>query len=221
MNIAELAKFRGGVGVDTISELTSASGVTIDSVLLKDNAITATGISVATITEYASGSGVTVDGILLKDNVITGDATGVKLKGGDGTAIPAGMVGESALSGTTVRSGTNGDTYSVRSSTVPNVSGSVLTSMIAITLNKGNYLVSGHVNGYSNAGVNFVTNLQVGATAVVANRLVTLAANAATDSFFCIPIRITADNTVVAIYGAVTSGTAGTWGNELFATRIG
>jgi len=36
MNISELAKFRGGVSVDTISELTSASGVTIDGVLLKD-----------------------------------------------------------------------------------------------------------------------------------------------------------------------------------------
>ena len=36
MNISELAKFRGGVSVDTITELTSASGVTIDSMLIKD-----------------------------------------------------------------------------------------------------------------------------------------------------------------------------------------
>ncbi len=36
MNISELANFRGGVSVDTISELTSASGVTIDSMLIKD-----------------------------------------------------------------------------------------------------------------------------------------------------------------------------------------
>jgi hypothetical protein len=36
MNIAELSKFRGGVSVDTISELTSASGVTIDGMLIKD-----------------------------------------------------------------------------------------------------------------------------------------------------------------------------------------
>ena len=36
MNIAELAKFRGGVSVDTITELTSASGVTIDGMIIKD-----------------------------------------------------------------------------------------------------------------------------------------------------------------------------------------
>jgi hypothetical protein len=36
MNIGELAKFRGGVSADTISEMTSDSGVTIDALLLKD-----------------------------------------------------------------------------------------------------------------------------------------------------------------------------------------
>jgi len=36
MNISELAKFRGGVSVDTITELTSDSGVTIDGMLIKD-----------------------------------------------------------------------------------------------------------------------------------------------------------------------------------------
>lgn len=36
MDVGELAKFRGGASVDNISELTNASGVTIDSVLLKD-----------------------------------------------------------------------------------------------------------------------------------------------------------------------------------------
>lgn len=40
MNIGELAKFRGGIGTDTISEVTSASGVTIDSVLCKDGSVT-------------------------------------------------------------------------------------------------------------------------------------------------------------------------------------
>jgi len=101
MNISELAKFRGGVSVDTITELTSASGVTIDGILLKDSSVTATSrVSTSTITESASGSGVTIDGILLKDNVITGDATGVKLQGGDGTAVPAGMVGYTQISAT-------------------------------------------------------------------------------------------------------------------------
>jgi hypothetical protein len=68
MNISELAKFRGGVSVDTINELTSASGVTADGVLLKDAAVTATGgVTTPTISEAVSGSGVTVDGVLLRD----------------------------------------------------------------------------------------------------------------------------------------------------------
>jgi hypothetical protein len=138
-----------------------------------------------------------------------------------GVAPAAGVIGESALTGTTLRSGTGGTAYTVRSTTVPNVSGSVETLMIGITLNKGVYLVSGHANGYSNAGVNFVTNFRIGATAITANRLVTLAAGAAADSFFSIPVTITSDNTVVAIYGSVSSGTAGTWGNEITAVRIG
>jgi hypothetical protein len=138
-----------------------------------------------------------------------------------GVAPAAGVIGESALTGTTLRSGTGGTAYTVRSTTVPNVSGSVETLMIGITLNKGVYLVSGHANGYSNTGVNFVTNFRIGATAITANRLVTLAAGAAADSFFSIPVTITSDNTVVAIYGSVSFGTAGTWGNEITAVRIG
>jgi hypothetical protein len=68
MNISELSKFRGGVSVDTINELTSASGVTADGVLLKDAAVTATGgVTTPTISEAVSGSGVTVDGVLLRD----------------------------------------------------------------------------------------------------------------------------------------------------------
>jgi hypothetical protein len=76
MNISELTKFRGGVSVDTINELTSASGVTADGVLLKDAAVTATGgVTAPTISEAVSGSGVTVDGVLLKDSNV--NASGV------------------------------------------------------------------------------------------------------------------------------------------------
>tara|TARA_B100001559_G_scaffold187005_1_gene156543 strand:+ start:278 stop:880 length:603 start_codon:yes stop_codon:yes gene_type:complete len=49
--------------VNTINESTSASGVTIDGVLVKDNAV-----NTDTISEKTSGAGVTVDGVLLKDN---------------------------------------------------------------------------------------------------------------------------------------------------------
>lgn len=50
--------------VDTISEKTTASGVTIDGVKLKDNAV-----ETNTISEGTSGSGVTIDGVLLKDGI--------------------------------------------------------------------------------------------------------------------------------------------------------
>lgn len=42
-SIGEIAKFRTSIQTDTINEFTSASGVTVDGVLLKDSAITASG----------------------------------------------------------------------------------------------------------------------------------------------------------------------------------
>jgi len=61
---------------NTISERTSASGVTIDSVLLKDNNVTcaiittSTRVSTNDIAERTSAAGVTIDSCLLKDNTI-------------------------------------------------------------------------------------------------------------------------------------------------------
>ena len=52
------------LNVNTISEYTSANGVTIDGVKLKDNAV-----ETNTISEGTSGSGVTIDSVLLKDGV--------------------------------------------------------------------------------------------------------------------------------------------------------
>ena len=74
----------GTLSADTIGEKTSATGVTIDGVLLKDNDISANDISsnnlqvragyklyVDTINESTDSSGVTIDGVLLKDNNVT------------------------------------------------------------------------------------------------------------------------------------------------------
>ena len=52
--------------VDTISEKTSANGVSIDGVKLKDSIV-----EVDTINESTSGSGVTIDGLLIKDGDFT------------------------------------------------------------------------------------------------------------------------------------------------------
>jgi hypothetical protein len=65
MNIGELAKFRGGVSVDTISELTSASGVTIDSVLLKDGNVTASASGTVTTTYIQAAD---AQGLSFKEN---------------------------------------------------------------------------------------------------------------------------------------------------------
>src|SRR6056300_1733179 len=53
--------------VDTISELTSAAGVTVDGVLLKDSQL-----STDVINEKTSATGVTIDGVLLKDGEVVG-----------------------------------------------------------------------------------------------------------------------------------------------------
>ena len=53
------------VKVDTIAEKTSANGVTIDGVKLKDSIVV-----VDTINESSSASGVTIDSVLLKDGAV-------------------------------------------------------------------------------------------------------------------------------------------------------
>lgn len=63
--------FASGIGTDTISEKTTATGVTIDGVLLKDSAV-----NVDTIAEKTAAAGVTIDGVLLKDrNVVLADSS--------------------------------------------------------------------------------------------------------------------------------------------------
>lgn len=60
------------IETNTINETTAASGVTIDSVLIKDGgAVFADGatIEVDTVNEATSAAGVTADGVLLKDGV--------------------------------------------------------------------------------------------------------------------------------------------------------
>jgi len=68
----------GTVSFDTINEKTTAGGVTIDGVLLKDGAITGTisldAAAFDTISEKTSGSGVTIDSVLCKDGGITATA---------------------------------------------------------------------------------------------------------------------------------------------------
>lgn len=58
--------------IDTINEETSANGVSVDGVILKDGGVTTSNpILVDTISEKTSANGVAVDGVILKDGGIT------------------------------------------------------------------------------------------------------------------------------------------------------
>lgn len=64
----------GGLAVDTIAEQTTAAGVTVDGVLLKDSTV-----KTDTIIEKTSAAGVTADGVLMKDGgVICADGAGIE-----------------------------------------------------------------------------------------------------------------------------------------------
>tara|TARA_Y100001963_G_scaffold139144_1_gene204691 strand:+ start:269 stop:907 length:639 start_codon:yes stop_codon:yes gene_type:complete len=63
--------------VNTISESTSGSGVTIDGVKLKDNIV-----ETDTINEKTSTSGVTIDGVLIKDGLVDGKDVSTLSTGG-------------------------------------------------------------------------------------------------------------------------------------------
>lgn len=66
--VAGGALVASSLSVDTIAELTAATGVTVDGVLLKDSQVTTDQIN-----EKTPAAGVTVDGVLLKDGGVTTD----------------------------------------------------------------------------------------------------------------------------------------------------
>ena len=74
-----------GIKADVIAESTSAAGVTVDGVLLKDAAV-----NVDTISEQTAAAGVTADGVLLKDGGVTA-ATGAVIAA-DADKLTAGGV---------------------------------------------------------------------------------------------------------------------------------
>ena len=87
----------GGLNVDTISEITAGSGVTIDSVLLKDDVVNATDIETSTISandgtlaiNIANTTGaVDIDTSLNVDGTVTADGLTV-----DGNATVSGDIG--------------------------------------------------------------------------------------------------------------------------------
>jgi hypothetical protein len=141
----------------------------------------------------------------------------INVAGGDGTAVPAGFVGE--LIGT-LRAGTGGNSYSARASTSFN---NTATSLISATLNKGNYLILAACNVQNDGvarnvyyagrigGVN-VTNTDfmfVGATGVLLR------------SFCMFTAQITADSTSVDVIGQFNSaGTSSNHSQEMHIIKL-
>ena len=138
-----------------------------------------------------------------------------------GVAPAAGVIGE--MLGTE-RAGTNGKTFSARSTTAISGTGGVYNEVVQITLNKGMYLVSYLVqsNQLSGGVRGFNHQLKVGGTAVTEPVL-----HAVSDAFRrswsnTVPVLITADGTTVgAALG--TDNAAGSNDNqhEIWAIRIG
>jgi len=89
------------VSTDTISEKTSAAGVTIDGVLLKDNAV-----NTDTINEKTSAAGVTVDGVLLKDSQVSTDTINEKTSAA-GVTIDGVLLKDSAVTTDTINEKTS------------------------------------------------------------------------------------------------------------------
>lgn len=89
------------IKTNTIAETTAASGVTIDSVLLKDGgAVFADGatIEVDTVNEATAAAGVTADGVLLKDGgIVCADAATLEVDTVNEATAGAGVTLDSVL----------------------------------------------------------------------------------------------------------------------------
>lgn len=83
------------IETDTIAETTSAAGVTVDGVLIKDGGIVcadAATLEIDTVNEATSAAGVTVDGVLIKDTAITARTAVAAVTDDGAIAVPVGNV---------------------------------------------------------------------------------------------------------------------------------
>lgn len=135
-----------------------------------------------------------------------------------GTAVSAGFIGELTPGGTQ-RSGTNGYTYSVRSTTTTTTTPAAIVSL---TLNKGIYIVTYKGRLASASGtVNFLGFLRIGGTQV---EVQSTAATATTAQFGTIgntiPVFITADSIAVDLFASIDTSTSSSNSHEMWAVRI-
>lgn len=141
---------------------------------------------------------------------------------GDGTAIPAGIIGEIIGSEAV---GTNGSGYRTSTTTAATTS---TASLISLTLNKGIYLVGGNILQLKAANANsdkVYGNLRVGSTIVSPNNYlqsnITNISGGSMALHFSMPVKITADSVTVDIFMSTLTDTAAQGFNFMYAVRIG
>jgi hypothetical protein len=118
--VLDNAVVTGYVSVDTILEKTAAAGITIDSVLLKDGAVSCSSASIATVTtstalvtdtisERTSAAGVTIDGLVVKDAGLTVASGNIILNPVGALVTQIGGVSQTALVDGFFRGATDND----------------------------------------------------------------------------------------------------------------
>jgi len=142
----------GAISVDTISEKSSAAGVTIDGVQLKDSVVV-----VDTINEKTGAAGVTIDGVLIKDNTVKGNVT---IEGGETLDVSAGTMTFAAdqISGNSIEGGTIGSiTISSLTASAGTFTGNVNPSGGTLTLANnqisGDALHGGTFSSFTSTGI--------------------------------------------------------------------
>jgi hypothetical protein len=141
----------GAISVDTISEKSSANGVVIDGVTLKDSTVV-----VDTISEKTGANGVQIDGATIKDNTFKGNVT---IEGGETLDVSAGTLTLAAnqISGDKVEGGT------IAAITITNLTGggtftgSVNVSSDTLTLAanqiSGDAVHGGTISNFASTGI--------------------------------------------------------------------
>jgi hypothetical protein len=139
---ADPAMAAGTIYTDTIAEVTSAAGVTIDGVLLKDGGLTAAGAldlnGAELILDADADTSITAD---------TGNQIDIKINGADDFQFTANTF--TALSGSTIKANTIAETTGAAGVTVDGVL--LKDGVNQGTLHSGNVFLSGELTG--NGGV--------------------------------------------------------------------
>ncbi len=148
-------------------------------------------------------------------------AKGILTQGGDGTAIPAGVIGE--LFGS-VRNGTNSKIYETTSTTAPTTSP---TTLLTLTLNKGLYLFIAECVIAKQSATATQDDLFIGikgggtdldyAYGKASYPGIQFATNTVTRAKL---VLVTADSTNITVIGYMSLATASSAANQCYAVRL-